>query len=405
MHMTHPCSCITPPHLLKHLLQSDDATVRQAAMTTLVASSGMRAVRKFRPTLVGLTAPEAGWRCIWDAGHAEMKESATFARSETGPAVSDASVNRAFDDLGTTRKFYKEVFGRDSVDGCGMRLDGYVHWSDHFNNAMWDGHAMLFGDGDGVMFSDLTGALDVVAHELTHGVTQTTAGLAYHDQPGALNESISDVFGSLVKQWSKKQTAADADWLIGAEVFTPGFAGDALRSMMNPGHAYDNPQLGKDRQVAHMRDYLALPDTYEGDYGGVHLNSGIPNKAFYLVATNIGGHAWEIPGHIWYDSLKGSSPATEFLEFAETTAAKAMQLYGADTQRAVQDAWEQVGIPLGGLHPQTIAPVADGYEALQKQLAALANDVRALTKEVRDGRRPAAKAVARDKTGRAVKAT
>jgi Zn-dependent metalloprotease len=405
MHMTHRCSCITPPHLLQHLLQSDNATVRDAAMRTLVASSGMRAVRKVRPTLVGLTAPEDGWRSIWDAQHAEMKESAKFARSETGPPVSDESVNRAFDDLGTTRKFYKEVFHRDSVDGCGMRLEGYVHWSDHLNNAMWDGHAMLFGDGDGVMFSDLTGALDVVAHELTHGVTQTTAGLAYHDQPGALNESISDVFGSLVKQWSKKQTAADADWLIGAEVFTPGFAGDALRSMKDPGHAYDNPQLGKDGQVAHMRDYLTKPDTYEGDYGGVHLNSGIPNKAFYLVATNIGGHAWETPGHIWYDSLKGSSPTTDFQEFAETTVAKALQLYGADTRGAVQDAWEQVGIHVRGLHAQTIAPVADGYDALQQQLDALANEVRVLTKEVRGGRRPAARAVVRDKTSRAVKAT
>jgi Zn-dependent metalloprotease len=405
MHMTHPCNCITPPHLLKHLLHSDNATVRDAAMRTLVASSGMRAVRKFRPTLVGLTAPEDGWRCIWNAGHAEMKESAKFARSETGPAVSDASVNRAFDDLGTTRKFYAEVFGRDSVDGLGMRLDGYVHWSDHLNNAMWDGHAMLFGDGDGVMFSDLTGALDVVAHELTHGVTQTTAGLAYHDQPGALNESISDVFGSLVKQWSKKQTAADADWLIGADVFTPTFAGDALRSMKDPGHAYDNPQLGKDRQVAHMRDYLKQPDTYEGDYGGVHLNSGIPNKAFYLVATNIGGQAWKTPGHIWYDSLKGSSPATDFQEFAETTVAKAMQLYGADTQRAVQDAWEQVGVHVRDLHPQTIAPVTDGYDALQKQLEELANDVQALTKEVRGGRRPAPKSAVGGKASRAVKAT
>ena len=404
MHMTHPFSCITPPHLLKNLMQSDNAIVREAAMTTLVASSGMRAVRKFRPTLVGLTAPEDGWRRIWDAGHAEMKESGKFARSETGPPVSDASVNRAFDDLGTTRKFYADVFGRDSIDGCGMRLDGYVHWSYHMNNAMWDGHAMLFGDGDGVVFSDLTGALDVVGHELTHGVTQTTAGLAYHDQPGALNESISDVFGSLVKQWSKNQTADQADWLIGAEVFTPGFAGDALRSMKDPGHAYDNPQMGKDRQVAHMHDYLTQPDTYEGDYGGVHLNSGIPNKAFYLVATNIGGQAWKTPGHIWYESLRGSSPGSDFQQFAETTAAKATQLYGADAQRAVQDAWAQVGIQLRGLLPPTIAPVADGYEALQRQLDKLAKDVEALTEEVRGGRRPAKPTPAvGDKTSRAVK--
>src|SRR6185369_4573404 len=103
-----------------------------------------------------------------------------------------------------------------------------------------------FGDGDGEIFTDFTASLDVIAHELTHGVTEYTANLEYHNQSGALNESISDAFGSMVKQWALHQDVHTADWLIGAEVFSPGVAADALRSMKAPGTAYDNPMFGRD---------------------------------------------------------------------------------------------------------------------------------------------------------------
>jgi Zn-dependent metalloprotease len=401
---SHPLNCITPPHLLEKLLESDDVAIRDAAMRTLVTSAALRGARKLRPALAGVPAPGQGRRGIWDAEHKEMLETAEFARSETSEPSSDGSVNRAFDDLGMTRQFYAEVFNRNSIDGFGMRLDGYVHYGQRFNNAFWDGQEMVFGDSDGKVFADLTGSLDVVGHELTHGVTQTTAGLAYHNQSGALNESISDVFGSLIKQWSKNQTAADADWLIGAEVFTPGFAGDALRSMKDPGSAYNNSLMGKDPQPDRMSKFVTLPDTNQGDNGGVHINSGIPNKAFYLVATNIGGQAWKAPGHIWYESLRASTPTTDFQEFAETTVGKAAQLYGVDAQNAVQDAWEQVGIQVKGVLPRLVAPVAaGGYEALQRRLDELAADVKALTKEVRGQRRPTVKPAVGDKSSRAVK--
>ena len=159
---------------------------------------------------------------------------------------------------------------------------------------------MVFGDGDGLTFTDFTKSLDVIGHRLTHGVTEHAAGLEYHIEPGALNESMSDVIGSLVKQWSLKQTVDQADWLIGAEIFTPDVQADALRSMKAPGTAYDNADFGKDPQPDHMSRFVHLPDTEDGDFGGVHINSGIPNKAFYLVATGIGGNAWQAPGHIWY---------------------------------------------------------------------------------------------------------
>jgi Zn-dependent metalloprotease len=236
--------------------------------------------------------------------------------------------------------------GRNSIDDRGMRLDGYVHRGVRYNNAFWDGQEMVFGDGDGIVFSDFTGSLDVIAHELTHGVTEHTAGLEYHNQSGALNESMSDVMGSLVKQWSLRQTADQADWLIGPEVFTPGIEADALRSLKAPGQAYDNATFGKDPQPDHMRKYVQLPDTDEGDNGGVHVNSGIPNHAFYLAAVGIGGYAWEAAGHVWYESLRASTAATDFQAFADTTDGLAVALYGADSteQQAVRDAWDQVGI-------------------------------------------------------------
>ena len=198
-----------------------------------------------------------------------------------------------------------------------------------------------------MLFTDFTKSLDVIAHELTHGVTEFTAGLEYLNQSGALNESISDVFGSLVKQWAAQQTADKADWLIGAEVFTPDIDADALRSMKDPGKAYNNPILGRDPQPDHMSKYVNMSD----DNGGVHINSGIPNKAFYLTSVGIGGNAWEAPGHIWYAALQASNSTTDFQEFADTTYLKAGQLYGSQgaEQQAVLSAWKEVGIRISGV--------------------------------------------------------
>lgn len=338
-------NCITPPHILIRLAESDRADVREAATRTLLATTQLRGERTLRTTLAATQAsPTHGRRTIFDAEHRESLTRAEVKRTETGPPSADDSVNRAFDGLGAARSFYAEVLERNSIDGKGMRLDGYVHYGDQYDNAFWDGQRMIFGDGDGVVFTDFTGSLDVIGHELTHGVTQTTADLTYHEQPGALNESISDVFGSLIKQWTLDETAAEADWLIGADIFTPDRAGDALRSMKAPGTAYDNPMMGKDPQPAHMRDFVVLPDTARGDNGGVHINSGIPNRAFYLTAINIGGNAWEAPGHIWYQALQASTPTTDFQRFADITSATAAQLYGNDARTAVVDGWRQVGI-------------------------------------------------------------
>ena len=206
----------------------------------------------------------------------------SFGRSRTGhPAI--LAVDEAFDGLGRTLDFYWSNFERNSIDDEGLPLDATVHYGDRYDNAFWDGRRMVFGDGDGELFNRFTIAVDVIGHELTHGVTEDEAGLIYAYQAGALNKSLSDVFGSLIKQSDpgRLQKADEADWLIGAGLLAPGVQGVALRSMKEPGTAYDDPVLGKDPQPAHMRNFVHT----NRDNGGVHINSGIPNRAFYLAAS------------------------------------------------------------------------------------------------------------------------
>jgi Zn-dependent metalloprotease len=227
---------------------------------------------------------------VYDAG-TRTQLPGTLVRSEGQLTRQDVRPNEAFDGSGATWDLYHDAYGRSSVDDRGMPLVSTVHYRVGYDNAFWDGSQMVYGDGDGKFFERFTKCLDVIAHELTHGVIQYEASLDYAGQPGALNESFSDVFGSLVKQWSLGQTAEKADWLIGAGLFRPGVTGVALRSMAAPGTAYDDPVLGKDPQPADMAHYVETVD----DNGGVHINSGIPNRAFYLAATAIKGHAWGPP--------------------------------------------------------------------------------------------------------------
>ena len=389
-------NCITPPLLLEKLRQSGNPAIREAALATTLTTARLRGERFARAAFGPGIGPGDGRRTIYDCRNGTL-QGAAVARNEDNDPVADESVNRAFDGLGATRRFFDEILGRNSIDDNGFRLNGYVHFGNAYNNAFWDGAQMVFGDGDGIVFSDLTGSLDVIGHELTHGVTEFAAGLVYHFQPGALNESMSDVFGSLVKQWVLGQAADEADWLIGPDIFTPQIDADALRSMKAPGTAYDNPDFGKDPQPDHMNKYVNLPDTDAGDYGGVHVNSGIPNKAFYLTAIQIGGNAWEAPGEIWYESLKASSPTTQFQDFADTTYMKAGQICGPGSaeQEAVLSAWREVGIritaPIGKGRrsaARAIAKTCDAdMESLAKLIAALSAQVNSLAKEVRSLKR------------------
>ena len=164
--------------------------------------------------------------------------------------------DEAYDGLGATFNFYLQVMHRVSIDGQGLPLNATVHYDNAYDNAFWNGEQMVFGDGDGKLFNRFTISLDVIGHELTHGVTGSTAKLVYMGQPGALNESISDVFGSMIKQYKNNQAAADADWLIGAGLLTNQVNGKALRSMSAPGTAYNDPILGRDPQPDNMSKYV-----------------------------------------------------------------------------------------------------------------------------------------------------
>lgn len=345
------CSFV-PPHILRNIAEKGDAVQRDLAHAALEIADQVRAERRIVSSfLSALTVSASGKRrTVYDALHTKTLPG-NLIRGENDRPSRDDAANEAFDGSGVTYDFYKKVLGRDSIDGRGMRLDSSVHFSKDYNNAQWNGKQMIYGDGDGKIFGRFTKSLDVIGHELTHGVTQHTAGLDYHDQPGALNEHFSDVFGILVKQYSLGLTADQSDWLVAAGLFTSAIHGKAIRSMKAPGTAYDDKLLGKDPQPAHMKDYKKQ----QADSGGVHVNSGIPNHAFYLAATAIGGKAWEVAGKIWYETLtKKLKHDAQFQQCADATYAVAVERYGATNvaAKAVANAWAEVGVTITAATPK-----------------------------------------------------
>ncbi|WJP97501.1 M4 family metallopeptidase [Macrococcus bovicus] len=220
--------------------------------------------------------------------------------------------------------YYKARFNRNSYDNAGSPIYSIVHFGVNYNNAFWNGQVMVYGDGDGSTFKALSGANDVVAHELTHAVTDSAVGFAYENQSGALSESFSDIFAYFVDS---------GDFLIGEDVYTPNVAGDGLRSLSNP-TLYNQP--------AHMNNYRYLPNTEAGDYGGVHYNSGIPNKAFYNTVTQLGKVKSE---QIYYRAL--TQYLTSNATFSDARAAliqSATDLYGTADAQVVGSAWDQIGV-------------------------------------------------------------
>lgn len=347
----HSIFCILPPHILIEISKNGTPEQRAQALDTLSVDQSVRQFRATSAAALGpmraqprmSETPPVKQRTIFDSTHTQQLPGSA-ARTEGAPASADVSVNEAYDGLGATFDFYLQNYHRNSIDDAGMPMNASVHFGANYDNAFWNGQQMVFGDGDGKLFNRFTISLDVIGHELTHGVTEHEAALAYAGQSGALNESISDVFGSLIKQYVNKQTAAQADWLIGAGLLAASVKGVALRSMKAPGTAYNDPILGKDPQPAHMSGFVHTLS----DNGGVHTNSGIPNHAFYLAAMALGGNAWDKAGRIWYEALGNPKlkPNASFRAFAKLTAASAVKLYGTGTAeaKAVNDAWHQVGV-------------------------------------------------------------
>jgi Zn-dependent metalloprotease len=336
------CSII-PEYVNKKIVEKGTPKQKERAWKNAILTEQLRGRRQVTGLLTSmLSVSDRLHRTIYDAQNAENLPG-KLVRTEGGKTKGGVPVSEAYDYSGDTYKYFKEVHERNSINARGMKLDSTVHYGEDYNNAFWNGEQMVYGDGDGEIFQRFTKCIDVIGHELTHGVTQYEAALEYEGQAGALNESFSDVFGSLVKQYILKQTVDKADWLIGAGLFSRKVKGVALRSMKEPGTAYDDPTIGKDPQPGHMKNYVKTTS----DNGGVHINSGIPNRAFYFAAQEIGGYAWEKAGKIWYTTLTDRlRENSNFHDAAKMTFDVAGHLHGENNkeQKAVLNAWNKVGI-------------------------------------------------------------
>lgn len=348
-----PHQSIVPDHILTNLAQSTDVdqATRDSAQRTLDHS---QALHSDRQAAFSSKVPEQApvprlHREVHNASHSDDNDllpgALLLTEGQPAPANVEAAISECYANLGHTFDFYAQVLQRNSIDDRGLPLIGSIHFGTAYGNAFWNSKQMVFGDGNTFIYN-FTAALDVIGHELTHGVTENTAGLAYHGQSGALNESVSDVFGVMVKQYHLNEKAADADWLIGEDCLLPGVKGVALRSMKAPGTAFDDPRFGKDPQPARMADYQQSSDDDDGDYGGVHTNSGIPNHAFYLAAVGLGGYAWERAGKIWYQTLLDGKmkPECDFKGFADIACGVAKEMYGEEAHYMVRKAWVDVGV-------------------------------------------------------------
>jgi len=344
--MTHPFCCILPPHIVAKLAESKKPAVRAAALETMRLSAAALERRLVFTTMPQMAAiPAVGGkkaRQVFDMKGRTRPLPGSLARAEGKKAGRDVAVNEAYDYSGLTHDFYLKVFKRNSLDARGMTLISSVHYGRQYDNAFWNGEQMVYGDGDGQLFVRFTKSRDVVGHELTHGVVSNTCNLEYEDEPGALNEHLADTFGVMMKQWSLGHDVKKADWLIGAEIMVPRKTVKALRTFKNELAYEKDPFLGTDPQPKHMKNKY----TGDEDNGGVHINSGIPNHAFYLVATALGGNSWEKAGAIWYRTMLALTIDSQFADMVKTTSMIAGKLYGAASleQQAVDAAWKQVGL-------------------------------------------------------------
>lgn len=334
-------NAVIPPYILRNIIDHGSEQQQNFARHTLSHVQSLMAQNWQKPQAPQKARAGHVDREVYDAQQTQSLPG-QLVRTEDGPITDDIAATEAWNYLGVTYDFFWQVFQRNSLDNQGLSLIGTVHYGKEYQNAFWNGQQMVFGDGDGEIFNRFTIAIDVIAHELAHGVTESEAGLIYFQQAGALNESVSDVFGAMVKQFHLQQTADQADWIIGEGLLAKGIKGSGLRSMSEPGTAYNDPMLGKDPQPAHMRDYV---ETRE-DNGGVHINSGIPNRAFYLAAKALGGHSWQRAGHAWYDTVcdKTLPQDVDFATFAQFTIRHAQQRFDASVSKAIEKAWQQVGV-------------------------------------------------------------
>jgi Zn-dependent metalloprotease len=329
------------------MAESDDPKIRRLAVDALTSGAEARAIRSTLAALPQMSAipSPAGkkHRLVYDLRNRGMNSlPGKLVVSEGGKPPKDLAAREAYSHAGTVYDYYAKVHTRNSLDDNGMSLISSVHLLRNHNNAYWTGEQMVYGDGDGQMFVRFTRSLDVVGHEFSHGVVTHTCNLEYRNESGALNEHFADVFGVLVAQWKRKHTTKTATWTVGKDCLGPKVKATGLRTFKAERAFENDPILGTDIQPKHYKN------RYKGsqDYGGVHINSGIPNHAFYLVAMELGGNAWQRPGRIWYRTLSMLNAKSEFADMvaATQTAAAAEFGSGSTEANAVAKAWKAVGL-------------------------------------------------------------
>ncbi len=341
-----PCTCfIVPQEVLEKLARDAKLSeaVRDASSNTARVSVEVRKLRRQAGKLTQATTMAAAIPSLAAVPKVTVHDCRTTqtlpGKPVAGPSrSSDATAKRAFAETTAVADFYREVFGRNSIDDAGMTMMSSIHYGAKFNNAMWNGSQMLYGDGDGEIFVDFTHGSDVIGHELTHGVTQHSLQLAYTSDAGGLNESLSDCFGSMFRQWRLDQDAAHADWLIGKDIMGPAAKAKGytcLRDMADP---------------SDKRALAPQPTKYSQIGPGMdpHYTSGPPNLAFCLACTTLGGKSWESIGQVWYRALTGfgPSPDLKMKTFADRTRTLAGKMYGGNpaVPAAIDKGWKRVGL-------------------------------------------------------------
>lgn len=293
------------------------------------------------------------YREVYDAQGQDSLPGRLLATEGTVPR--DSAGAAAYKNAGIVYDYYKKTFGRDSYDDNGGPIYLIVH-SPELGNSFWNGEALIFGDKDNyTTHKDDAYVLDIMAHEFTHAVTQYTAGLEYETQSGALNESFSDVFGVMVDR---------EDWhLFEDNTASPPFPVPWMRDMQDPSlggdYSPDDPRGGFG-QPTYMSEYANMPNTREGDWGGVHVNSGIPNHVLYLAVSASSRGAME---QTWYRALTTYlTPRSDFQDFATALQKSAADLYGANSSeaKAVKSALAQSGVT-GQAEEPTPVPTTEPF--------------------------------------------
>jgi len=342
-----PCCFIIPPVILRNQSQDPnlDPQIRARLKDTYVETERLKLLRE-ASRVATLTRPrespmaaalsEKAEQYLFDCLHREFLPGIPVLDPAT---CKDDTIKAVYATTAKVEEFYRQVLGRRSINNREMDIVSSTHYRRNFDNAFWDGKQMAYGDGDGEVFIEFYKSPDVIGHELTHGVTQFESGLLYRDEPGALNESISDVFGAVFNQWLNKWPVTKTKgWLIGAGIMGPKSHASGmtcLRDMLTP---------------AAQHCLSRQPDSYDDvdPTADVHINSGIPNHAFAIFAQAVGGNAWDKALKVWYAAcidrrLRSNS---SFVEFAQLTIEAGEKQGGKALAEMARQAWQAVHLPL-----------------------------------------------------------